>query len=177
MSKKVSQSSKVIPFLNEGDVDVVAPRPVYMQTILTDKDGQVIVDNLKYVKSLNGSGFVISYTEKMSDFIVSCKVASVVRVFVYLAHHQNYAADGETYGYRCSHKYLQTLLGLDRSTLWDALKYLKSKYLVHVAKINGQYEFMVNPNYVTIGRDKASRIVEWNKRWAETLRQQDSISR
>lgn len=153
--------------------DVPAPlRPTHMHTILTDKNGEVVVEHLKQIKSSNGGGFVISYTEKMCDFIASCKTGSVVRVFVYLAHHQGYATDGETFGYRCSHKYLQTVLGIDRSTLWDALKYLKEKFLVHVAHINGQYEFMVNPNYVTIGRDKATRINEWNKRWDKTLKAQ-----
>lgn len=168
MSKKVIQ----MPFVSDVDVPVAPARPVRMKTILTDKNGEVIVEHDAPIKSMNGSGFVISYTEKMCDFIASTRQGSIVRVFVYLAHHQGYASDGETFGYRCSHKYLQTVLGLDRSTLWDALKYLKDKFLVHVAKINGQYEFMVNPNYVTIGRDKATRVVEWNKRWDKTLREQ-----
>ena len=169
MSRKVIQ----MPFVTGEDLPVNPRRPTHMHTTLTDKNGEVVAEHVAPIKSSNGSGFVISYTEKMSDFIASTRAGSVVRVFVYLAHHQNYAADGETFGFRCSHKYLQTVLGLDRSTLWDALKFLKEKYLVHVAKINGQYEFMVNPNYVTIGRDKASRVVEWNKRWNQTLLSQN----
>lgn len=175
MSKGFNQS-KVVPIPSVvvvGDDIPVAPRrPVRMQTILTDRNGEIVADHTAPLKSSNGSGFVISYTEKMSDFIASTRAGSVVRVFVYLAHHQSYASDGETFGFRCSHKYLQTVLGLDRSTLWDALKFLKDKFLVHVGKFNGQYEFMVNPNYVTIGRDKASRVVEWNRRWNETLKAQ-----
>lgn len=166
MSKKVLQMP-----LTDIDVPVVPRRPVHMKTILSDKNGEVVAEHDTFIKSSNGSGFVISYTEKMCDFVASCRTGSVVRLFVYLAHHQSYASDNETFGYRCSHKYLQTVLGLDRSTLWDALKYLKDKYLVHVTKVAGQYEFMVNPNYVTIGRDKASRVIEWNKRWDKTLRE------
>lgn len=168
MSKKIVQ----IPTVNVPDVPEAPARPTHIQTILTDKNGEVVLEHFKRIKSSNGGGFVISYTEKMSDFIASCKVGSIVRVFVFLAHHQNYATDGETFGFRCSHKYLQTVLGIDRSTLWDALKFLKEKFLVHVSKINGQYEFMVNPNYVTIGRDKATRVNEWNRRWDQTLREQ-----
>ena len=61
---------------------------------------------------------------------------------------------------------------MDKSTLWDALKYLKENYLVHVGKVEGYVEFMVNPNYVTIGQDKKGRQAEWNRRWAKTLKEQ-----
>lgn len=137
-------------------------------TTITDQNGEIISEFESVVKPKNGSGFVISYTEKMSDFVAKCKTGSIVRVFLYIAHHQDYANDGMHFGFRCTHKYLQTVLGIDKSTLWDALKYLKENFLVHVGKVYGYTEFMVNPQYVTIGRDKQARVREWNRRWAET---------
>lgn len=154
-------------------VPVKKPAEVKFVTMtMTDINGEVIAQVTKNHKYANGSGFVISYTAKMCDFLAKVSTGSVVRVFLYIAHNQNYGTDGKTFGYRCSHKYLQQVLRLDKSTLWDALKYLKENYLVHVGKIEGYVEFMVNPDYVTIGQDKKARRAEWNRRWAETLKEQ-----
>lgn len=154
-------------------VKVKKPADVKFVTMtLTDVNGEVITSVTKAHKYANGSGFVISYTEKMCDFLTKVSTGSIVRVFLYIAHHQNYGTDGKTFGYRCSHKYLQTVLRMDKSTLWDALKYLKENYLVHVGKVEGYVEFMVNPNYITIGQDKKGRQAEWNRRWAQTLKEQ-----
>lgn len=138
------------------------------QTIICKPDGEIISQSESVVQMKNGSGFVISYTEKVSEFLRKCSTGSIVRTFLYVAHHQAYGNDGEQFGFRATHKQIQTFLNLDRSTLWDALKYLKENYLVHVGKVNGYTEFMVNPQYVTIGRDKQARVREWNRRWAET---------
>lgn len=144
----------------------------FVTMTLSDRSGEVITQVTKTHKYANGSGFVISYTEKMSDFLIKVTTGSIVRVFLYIAHHQNYGTDGKTYGYRCSHKYLQQILRMDKSTLWDALKYLKENYLVHVGRIEGYVEFMVNPDYITIGQDKKARRAEWNRRWQQTLKEQ-----
>lgn len=144
----------------------------FVTMTMTDVNGEVITQVTKAHKYANGSGFVISYTEKMSDFLMKVSTGSIVRVFLYIAHHQNYGTDGKTFGYRCSHKYLQQILRIDKSTLWDALKYLKDNYLVHVGKVEGYVEFMVNPDYVTIGQDKKARRAEWNRRWQATLKEQ-----
>lgn len=157
--------------MSEEKMEVVASRRdiiVLEQRIAYNADGEVVYDVAhKPVKSRNGSGFVISYTEKMCDFLSEVRTGSVVRVFLYIAHHQNYGVDG-VFGYRCTHKYLQKVLGLDKSTLWDALTFLKDRFLVHVGKFDGATEFMVNPAYVTMGSDKRARVKEWNERWRMT---------
>lgn len=142
----------------------------YKQVVTYDGDGEIVSDVLTRAKSQNGGGFVISYTEKMSDFLLKVKTGSIVRVFLYIAHHQNYGANG-VFGYRCSHKYLQQIFGMDKSTLWEALKYLKENFLINESKIEGATEFMVNPQYVTMGSDKKARVNEWNRRWAEHWKQ------
>lgn len=145
------------------------PRTVVTQTI--DTNGEIIAEHMRNYRHQNGSGFVISYTEKMCEFLEKVTTGSIVRVFVYLAHRQNYGNDGKMFGYRCSHKYLQKVLNMTKPTLWDALKYLKDNYLVHVGKVDGQFEFMVNPLYVTIGSDRKTRMTEWNRRWAKTFKE------
>lgn len=140
---------------------------VYRQTTAYDGEGNIVYDNVSKSRSQNGSGFVISYTEKMCEFISKVSTGSVVRLFLYIAHHQNYGTDGKTFGYRCSHKYLMEVLHVSKPALWEAFKYLKENFLVNETKIDGQTEFMVNPQYVTIGTDKKARVREWNRRWEQ----------
>ena len=96
-----------------------------------------------------------------------------MRVFVYIAHHQQYGNDG-VWGYRCSHKYLKQVLSLDRKTIYNALSALKEQYLVHELIADGVSEFMVNPQYVTVGTDKKARVREWNMRWEEENRRRNA---
>ena len=173
---------KVVPISNAQDLhsvvdstaEVIArvreeaengKRVEYKRSIAYDQNGEVIYDVKRKPAWQNGGGFVISYTEKMCDFIAETGVGSTVRVFLYIAHHQNYGVDG-VFGYRCTHKYLQQVLRLDRKSVYNALRYLKDKFLIHEGKFAGATEFMVNPAYVTIGTEKKKRVAEWNSRWA-----------
>lgn len=163
-----SSSSKIIDLenrqrLSKPDMN----RVVSVGTYGIDENGEVVYDILKRRgQTENGSGFVISYTEQMTDFIVKTRVSSVVRVFVYLAHNQQYANSGQ-FGYRCSRKHLEDVLQLDRKSVYSSLKFLEEQFLVLETRINGQSEFMVNPKYVTIGKSRREREVEWSRRWAE----------
>lgn len=150
-----------------------AQRVEYKRSIAYDQNGEVIYDVKKKPAWQNGGGFVISYTEKMCDFIAETGVGSTVRVFLYIAHHQNYGVDG-VFGYRCTHKYLQQVLRLDRKSVYNALRYLKDKFLIHEGKFAGSTEFMVNPAYVTIGTEKKKRVAEWNKRWEKSWKKKHS---
>ena len=46
----------------------------------------------------------------------------------------------------------------------SSLKWLEENFLVKEAIINGQSDFMVNPDYATIGKNKKIRVAEWNRR-------------
>lgn len=153
-------SDKIVQLFNDSS------SPVFQRIEKIDKNGEVISESFYKIHHENGRGFVISYTEKMCDFLAKVSTGSIVRVFCYLAHHQSYGNDGQ-FGYRCSHKHLRTILNISKPTLWEALKYLQGAFLVNVANIDGSTEFMVNPNYVTIGQSKKARMAEWNRRWEE----------
>lgn len=167
-----SLQSKIIDLVNAQRLKSVdMNRVVAIGNYGVNADGEVVYDNLhKRGLSQNGSGFVISYTAKMCEFLRKCAAGSHVRLFVYLAHNQGYGDNG-VFGYRCDRKYLMTLLSIDRKTLYNALKYLQDNVLVLETRIDGQSEFMVNPNYVTVGRDKRARMTEWNNRWIEHWKQ------
>ena len=148
-------------------------RIAYKETRAYDTNGELIYETTQKATSKNGGGFVLSYTEKMCEFLEKTKRGATVRVFLYIAHHQNYGQDG-IYGYRCSHKYLRQVLSLDPKSIYNALDELKESYLVVETKEDGCTEFMVNPNYVTIGQDKKARVREWNARW-ERVNKQNAI--
>lgn len=135
-----------------------------------DANGEIVYDKLSRPVYENGGGFVISYTEKMIDFITKTGTGSVVRLFVYLAHQQRFANSGQ-FGFRCTRTYLEQVLGLDRKTVYSGLKQLQENFLIIETRVNGGSEFMVNPAYVTIGRGRREREVEWSRRWQDYWRQ------
>ena len=160
LRSKIQVDVGSVPVVSE---DETSKSVVYKQCIGYDIDGNVLYDHIQRPRYQNGGGWVISYTEKVCDFLARVSTGSIVRVFLYIAHHQAYGNNG-IFGMRCSHKHLQQALSLDRTTLWDAIKFLTSKNMLDVTKIDGSYEFMVNPDYVTIGADKKSRQREWLRR-------------
>lgn len=163
------RSKKVQPINPEADSfvtaydDSVSRSVSYKEVIGYDADGQVIYDVVQRPRYQNGRGFVISYTAKLNEFLMRVSTGSIVRVFLYIAHNQSYGQNGQ-FGFRCTHKHIEQALRLDRTTVWDALKFLKDKGLVTETRIDGCPEFMVNPEYVTIGADKNLRVREWTRR-------------
>ena len=138
---------------------------IYKQTITYDDNGNILRRSSPHKISQNGSGFVISYTDKMLELLTDLKMPSALNIFLYIAHKQGYG--NPVYGFRCSKKHLQETLSLSRTQVWESLKLLREKFLVLETTIDGQSEFMVNPSYITIGSDKKSRLREWSRRWEE----------
>lgn len=178
MGRSKVQDLFEVPRMNRlpEDVDSSTRSVYYKQSVGYDVDGNVLYDTVQRPRSQNGSGWVISYTERMCDFLKKVTAGSCVRVFLYIAHHQSYGHEGH-YGFRCSHKHIQETLSLDKSTLWDALKYLKEHQLVNVSRIDGSVEFMVNPDYVTVGTDKKSRQNEWLRRLGRSDVEGNAVTR
>lgn len=166
-----SAQSKIIDLENAARLrEVDKNRIVYRGSYGVDENGEIVYDKLSRPVYENGGGFVISYTEKMIDFITKNTTGSVVRMFVFLAHQQRYANSGQ-FGYRCTRKHLEQMLQLDRKSVYSALKSLQDNFLIIETKIDGVSEFMVNPAYVTIGRGRRERDTEWSRRWSEHWRQ------
>lgn len=163
------RSKKVQPINSDCSNYVSAPDSStstsvrYKEIIGYDAEGQVLYDVVQRPRWQNGRGFVISYTAKLNDFLRKVSTGSIVRVFLYIAHNQSYGQGG-MFGFRCSHRHIEEALRLDRTTVWDALKFLKDKGLLNETRIDGCPEFMVNPEYITIGADKNARMREWTRR-------------
>jgi hypothetical protein len=131
-------------------------RSTVKQTIVYDENtGEVLVD--KSTKgSPNGQGWVIMYSEKIFELLPELS-GSVARVFLYLAAGQQF----EERGVITTKKAVQEALGMTKKTCLDAFKWLKEHHVITENLISGHTEFMVNPDYVTIGRDKRKRYKEW----------------
>lgn len=176
MSESKKHESNVIDFMQRQRLKRHDPnRVVARGSYGVDEHGEIVYDVLSRPTYENGSGFVISYTAKMTDFIVKEHAGAVVRVFLFLAHNQQFAnSDTGQFGFRCTRKYLAQVLDLDPKSVYNVLKFLQDEFLVVETRVNGAYEYMVNPNYVTIGRSKKERDIEWSRRWAEHWKQKHS---
>jgi len=173
MSESKKHESNVIDFMNRQRLNRHDPnRVVACGSYGVDENGEIVYDVLKRPTYENGSGFVISYTAKMNDFILKEHAGAVVRVFLYIAHNQQFAnSTPGQFGFRCTRKHLAQVLDLDPKTVYNTLKFLQDEFLIVETRVNGAFEYMVNPNYVTIGRSKRERDLEWSRRWAEHWKQ------
>ena len=145
----------------------------YRQVSSFDENGEVITSTLFRPHFENGSGFVLWYMSEMERLAIGAKQASVFRVLFYIAAHQQYGNDG-VFGYRCSKKHLQDTLGIQAATLWSALKWLKENFIINEMQVDGVFEFMVNPDIATIGKEKKKRVKEWDRRCAEYISQYET---
>ena len=162
-SKKVQPINPEVDSFVSANDESTSRSVTYKEVIGYDAEGQVVYDVVQRPRYQNGRGFVISYTAKLNEFLMRVSTGSIVRVFLYIAHNQSYGQNGQ-FGFRCTHRHIEQALRLDRTTVWDALKFLKDKGLVNETRVDGCPEFMVNPEYVTIGADKNARTREWIRR-------------
>lgn len=111
--------------------------------------------------SPNGKGWVIVYTENVQELLLKCNSAATLKVFMFLAVNQQF----EERGFITTKKFVQEKLGIDKKTCITAFNWLKENMIINEYRANGCTEFMVNPRYVTVGRDKKAREKEWIRRW------------
>lgn len=135
----------------------------YVKQITTyaENTGEVVSDVVTK-GSTNGNGWVIMYTDKIEKLVMSCTSAATLRVFMLLAAGQQY----EERGMVTTKKAVQEKLGITKPTCIEAFNWLKENFIINEYRINGVTEFMVNPELVTVGRDKKKRQKEWLRRWA-----------
>lgn len=134
---------------------------LYKQTIVYDGDSGEVLSDTTRSGSGNGKGWVIMYTDKVNELVTKCKSAATLRIFMLLAAGQQF----EERGMVTTKKAVQEHLGIDKKTCIEGFKWLKDNMIINECKINGCTEFMVNPLYITVGRDKKKRQAEWVRRF------------
>jgi len=131
------------------------------QTAVYDESTGELIREVLTRGSPNGKGWVIVYTENTQELLLKCNSAATLKVFMFLAMNQQF----EERGFVTTKKYVQEKLGIDKKTCICAFNWLKENMVINEYRNNGVTEFMVNPRYVTVGRDKKAREKEWVKRW------------
>ena len=132
------------------------------QTSVYDEETGKLVREVFTRGSPNGRGWVIVYTENVQELLLKCNSATTLKVFMYLAVNQQF----EERGFITTKAAVQEKLGITKPTCIAAFNWLKENMIINEYRVNGVTEFMVNPRYVTVGRDKKAREREWIRRWA-----------
>lgn len=131
------------------------------QTSIYDEDTGELLREVVTKGSPNGRGWVMMYTDNVQELLLKCNSAATLKVFMLLAVNQKF----EERGYITTKQAVQEKLGITKKTCIEAFNWLKENMVINETRINGCTEFMVNPRYVTVGRDKKAREKEWLKRW------------
>lgn len=150
-----------------------APIVRYRQSISYDENGDIISSVLYRPHYENGSGFMLCYMSNIDELVLNVKQPSILRAFFHIAANQQYGNSG-VFGYRCSKKHLQDVLGIQRPTLWAAINWLKDNFLINETQVDGVFEYMVNPEILTIGKSKKFRVAEWNRRCQDYIKKLES---
>ena len=99
------------------------------------------------------------YQQRGLDLIAKAPNATVLKVFMYLACGQTYEG-----GMKTTKRAVEQNLGLCHKSVADAFKWLKDNFIVHEWRVDGCAEFMINPQYVCIGKFD-DRMKLWVQRW------------
>lgn len=131
------------------------------QTSIYDEGTGELIREVVTRGSPNGRGWVIVYTDKVQELLLKCNSAATLKIFMYLAVNQQF----EERGFITTKAAVQEKLGITKKTCIEGFNWLKENMIINETRVNGCTEFMVNPRYVTVGRDKKAREKEWVKRW------------
>lgn len=131
------------------------------QVTVYDEESGEVVNEVTTRGSPNGRGFVLMYTTRTLELMKQC-TGSTFKVFGYLACGQQF----EERGVITTKKAVADYLGMTKNTCLEAFKWLKEHHVISEVNHNGVSEFLVNPDYVTIGRDKKKRQKTWVKSFA-----------
>lgn len=129
------------------------------EIIVSDMEtGELLANKVVYGSQSKG-GWCMLYQQKGLDLIAKAPNASVLKVFMYLACGQTY-----TGGMKTTKRAIEEHLGLGHKAVAMAFKWLKDNFIVHEWRVDGCAEFMINPQYVCIGKFD-ERMKMWCQRW------------
>lgn len=104
----------------------------------------------------NGDGWMIVYRDAISLLTDTAPDFTTLKVFLKLA-----AKQGFENGVKITKKAIMDEIKVSRSQGWRAFKWLKEHDYVKERKVNGQTEFLLNPNVTTCGKNKKDKIRLW----------------
>ena len=133
----------------------VAKQFQIVDTVTGEITGKVLNETVNY-GTQNGDGWVIVYREAYMQLLLETTNPTILRIFGSLMAKQ--AFEG---GIKTTKKAIADELGVERTTAWNAFKWLKEHKYIKETKTNGQTEFLLNPNVTTCGKNKKAKIELW----------------
>ena len=103
-----------------------------------------------------GDGWVLVYRKTYRDLLLGVTNPSILRVFGLLMTKQNFER-----GINTTKKAIADELKISYDSVMVAFKWLKEHGYVKERKVNGQTEFLLNPDVTTCGKNKQAKIDLW----------------
>lgn len=134
-------------------------------TITDVGTGEILSERTWYGGYSNSGGFCMVYTDETARLIERVTEPTILRIFFYLAMGQDYGTDGRPFGMVTTKREIQDRLKVAKTSVINAFNWLKENAVIHERDYHGSSEFMINPRYVTVGKDRELRQREWLHRW------------
>ncbi len=125
-------------------------------TIFDSDTGKRIHETISY-GTQNGDGWMIVYREPFMELARETTNPSILRIFMSLMTKQEFDR-----GIKTTKKAVADELGIERTSTWNAFKWLKEHGYIKERKVNGQTEFLLNPTVTTCGKNRKEKIKLWN---------------
>lgn len=109
-----------------------------------------------YLDELNGDGWVIIYREPFMGLTLDAPPAAL-KVFIALMTKQEFER-----GVRITKKAIADRLKVSYDNVMRAFKWLKENGYIKEHKVDGQTEFLLNPEVTTCGKNRKKKVELWN---------------
>ena len=124
-------------------------------TIFNADTGQIIRNTVSY-GTQNGDGWVIVYSNAFENFLLNAPDFTTAKVFGVLMTQQKFEG-----GINTTKKAVADRIKISYRSVVTAFKWLKEHGYIKERKINGQTEFLLNPEVTTCGKNKQEKIKQW----------------
>ena len=125
-------------------------------TVINEETGEIIRESFNRGYQ-NGDDWVIVYRESFRDFLMTVPDFITTKVFGFLLTKQEFER-----GVRITKKAVAEELKISYRSVMVAFKWLKENGYVKEHKVDGQTEFLLNPDVTTCGRNKSKKIELWD---------------
>ena len=124
-------------------------------TIFNSETGEVI-KNAVSSRSQNGDNWVIWYREALMTLTVDAPLVAW-KVLAALSSKQEFEG-----GINTTKKAIADSVKISYDNVARGFKWLKENSYVKERKVNGQTQFLLNPNVTTCGKNRKAKIDLWN---------------
>lgn len=108
-------------------------------------------------ESQNGDGWVIIYRESFEDFLLTAPDFTTAKIFGVLMTQQKFEG-----GINTTKKAVADKIKVSYRSVIAGFNWLKENGYVKERKVNGQTEFLLNPDVTTCGKNKSKKVALWN---------------